>query len=223
MSNQKIGIIPTFFLRGVSLQDIHNRYQQGEFKDFSPPLKKVNVNVVPINIAKSYSDDPSSGIYMTQMRNGIKQIVATTNQSTFEYFTKNGEKIAPGECDYCHQEIKGDPMGIPIKIEKKDSIGVVYCTHCTCSFECTLGLLKFINDRSIAFRNPIHASSEQLLRYIYQKAYPNAGILMEAPDYFLHKSNKGSLDDTDFHSQKHTYTQLPNLIFAPVKVPYVKS
>jgi hypothetical protein len=221
---------PTFTLRRIDPREIYEKYIRGDFSQTALPTQKIAVHVAPTVLEPTLSNSPTQGIYMFKLKNNSTQVIATSNSIPFEYYLKNGEELPTGGlCPICGKDFTEKPLGIPIKmVEKANPDGSVvvqyFLDDCVyCSFECTFSGYKRYRRACSRYSDPLYLDSEQLLRFMYRQAYPQGGILKEAPDSRLSSRFGGSLDDEAFHCRKHVYNRTPNVIHIPIKVQYQRS
>lgn len=226
MANTKIvgGVVPTFFLRGIDPHKIGENYRKGMYKNLKSTEDKLVISAPPTLIQPTYGDNLADPIFALKLKNNTQQIIATTNQTSYQYFDTEGNELpSGGECDWCRKKFEDKPLGIPVKMEIRGPHRIFYLDGCTCSNECALAWLSLFQNRHYFHRDPLYMTSEQMLRYLHSLMHPEDPILRSAPDFRLHKRRRGSLDDEEFHQRKHTYHRTDNLILAPVKVQYYRT
>lgn len=224
-----ISITPVFTLRRIDPREIYEKYLRGGFSEMTIPKEKIQVNSVPATVEPSLGSSPNTGLYSFRLKNNTLQVIATSNSVPFTFYMENGDKLPTGgTCGYCGREFQSEALGIPTQMREIYSPAgpELHCYMddcCYCSFECVFAGWKSFHRGHARYHDPLYMDSEQILRYIYSLAYPNGGILRAAPDRRLSTRFNGPLNDEAFHSKKHTYCRLPNVIMAPVKVQYQRS
>lgn len=225
-----IGITPTFTLRRIDPREIYEKYTKDVYISVSLPKDKIAVHVAPIMVEPTLGNSPSQGIYAFKLKNNTTQVIATSNSVPFEYYMANGEELpCGGECRTCRKQYPTRALGIPVRMTETVNAEGAPCMKyflddCSyCSFECAYSGYKLYHCMGSRYSDPLYMDSEQLLRFMFKQAHPHGGILKEAPDPRLSMRFCGPLDDDAFHSKKHTYARMPNVILAPVKVQYQRS
>lgn len=221
-----VSINPSFLLRGIEMKTILTNYLAGKYHKLQPKTKLVISNAKTSltfrpgsNICSTSTEDES---YVYKDRSAGTALVTTTNSKVYLAYKKGTLSKETHICNWCRQPFTGDPVGIPVQLKiLKDGTYVFYIddphykTH-----ECALAALDHINSGASSSRDPLYLDSEQMLRLMYFKQYPNKGHLRKAPDWRLHSGNGGPLSETEFSANSSVYVRTPNLIFAPVKVEY---
>jgi len=212
------------YLRGVDWSQLLKEYLSGEFA--SDSLDKSDVVTLKRSYVKPVArgkngDSPS----FTYKEEGATVVVYTTNCDQYE--SKKQECLEKGEsehalcmipgqrCKWCREEIKTNPVGIPVSYFKNrvTDENVIHMEGAYCTFECAFAGLKNKNmdDRLGRYRN-----SEAIMRHLFWLSHPEH-VLIAAPDWELHEINQGTLSSEAFHSKHHRYTPINNWFFLPCK------
>lgn len=195
------GFKPVITLTGFDPTEVINKYNLGEYNDLSlEQIRKVtiqdNINVV--------SENDDSSRYVVIDNRGIRSNMITANYRHIK------------RCQWCRQDLKAKPIGIPIKSIYRDGVLNFKSEGCYCTFECAYADLihSFHN-------NPSYHHSESYLKYSFNELYPN-DRLFPAPDWKLHEENGGSLTEEQYRSKEgnHTYHDSTRLKQIPVSRQY---
>lgn len=223
-----VSITPTFLLRKVDPAKVMENYRAGKYTQYTLPEQKIAVPTITATVQPTLGTSPDDDIFTFRLRNNTLQTVATSNHQQYILYHVNGyEMPMGGECDWCEEEFKTQSIGIPVRAAEITAgdrrFTAYYMENCYCSYECTFAAFKLFCGVSPRMRDPVYMNSEHLIRHLYNVNHPEAGPLQSAPDFRLYKRKKrGVIDRTEFSSRKHTYTRMPNVILAPLKVQYYK-
>ena len=219
-----VSITPTFTLRRIDPKEVLNKYQAGHYAKEILPTEKLPLAIVTTNVQPTLGPSPDAEVYTLRLKNNVTQVIATSNHVAYSMYTAKGEELPKGgECGRCGRNYDTESLGVPVRMYEIGTETRYYMDDCNyCSFECVLKAIKFFYGCHQRYRDPLYMDAEQMLRHLYSQVYPDAGPLREAPDFRVHRRFKGSIDDEEFHSKKHTYIRMPNIILAPVKVQYFK-
>ena len=209
-----VNIVPTFLLRGIRPATVIENYRNGKYADLSISSlisNKINLSAVSTASLVSYGHTPESDVYTYRNASNNQQVIATTNHQAYSFFNKSGGHLPMGgHCYWCHRNYNQESVGIPIKMEVQyiqvppttdgpphyEKQLIYYCDQCSyCSFECCLAGLKREHRIIEMSRNPFYFNSEQLLRGMHARVYPEAKPLIEANHFTLLKSNTGGFSD----------------------------
>jgi hypothetical protein len=228
---------PTFVLKRINIFDIAAKYSNGSYCKITIPLSKIKIKDVDAIVAPQYSTNQSDAIY--SIKDKIKPLImATTNQSPYEVFSRTGGKREKGGiCEWCFQPYTHEGIGVIIasKIEmfsiiepgqketkiKKCFIfwdeGLGFCSN-----ECNCAWCYRYSSLPPNMRDPLTLNSINALKLLHQLQYPNAGPLVPAQDYRLIKENKGSIPYAEWKGNSHIYKRTTNVIVIPAKVSYLR-
>lgn len=227
-----IRINPTFFLKGIDPQKLFLEYQSGVFSRQPVQKTKIEITQNTAILANSYGTNNYSPMFSIKDRNNCSVVIATTNNKSFEVFTKSGgELVSGGRCDYCKEDFNTIRVGYPIAFQETIILDTQsqYRTLYTfwvegifCSFECTLAYIKLMLSRPYEYRDSVMNDSERLLKLLYKLMYPNGKPLLPAQDPKLLNTNDGPLSKEEWKENKHTYLRSDRILILPVKVEYIQ-
>lgn len=231
---------PQLFLRGVDVQKVMRDHRTNKYLHYKIPTTKIVIPMIDVNSGYTSNNingaNPNILLFTIPSKGEIKQI--TTNCNSYACFDSTGKEISGGKCNWCGDTFETARLGIPLQIVEYEGehnhplpvqlrnknigqIMIIYYESCSCCFECALAELKMRKLRSPS--TVYYTNAERNLRYMFHLLHPDED-LHEAHDYLLHKNCGGSLSSEEFHSRHHIYSQVPNVIWAPVKGIYdVKS
>jgi hypothetical protein len=201
----------SFYLRGIDLVDLTQRYVQGEFTQL---IFQIPVSVTPDTVA---SRQVISTVSKSTLRNH-----EFTNESgrTFVYVGyrlveggKYGE-VAPGtpaNCMHCLRQVNpATAVGIPIsKQVKYPNLAIYHCVDVFCYFGCLLAELR----KRLCYRNTIYAYSMSYLAEMYELTTGKSfSTCRPAADNRLLKIFNGTMDYEEFHGDV-PYSSKPENIY----------
>ena len=212
------------YLRGVGWQQLLEEYLSGKFAEDT--LDKSSVVTLKSSYVKPVArgtngESPS----FTYKEEGATVVVYTTNcdqyQAKRDECLKEGDidsalAMIPGQrCKWCREEIKTNPVGIPVSYYKNKITdeNVIHMEGAYCTFECAFAGLKTKNRDDLLSR---YRNSESILRHLFWLSHPEQ-MLIAAPDWELHEINQGTLSSEAFHSKHHQYNPISNWFFLPCK------
>lgn len=229
-------MMPTFLLKGIDPNKLLTDYKAGVFATLALDKSKITISTASKVIAPQYGSSNKDPIYCVKDKNNCNIIIATTNHSDYEVYTKNGGTLPTGgRCEYCHDEFTGTAVGYPLNFKETTVLvnenGVTrqrllytfWVEGKFCSFECALGYINNILGRPADFRDFSHRDSERWLRLLHRLTYPNAKQLKAAPNPRLLKSNGGSLTKEEWQYPQHSYSRTDRVLIIPAKVEYVRN
>lgn len=216
MASQVV-IKPTFLLKGINPFALADDYDNGKLKlnDLKVEKAKITTVVLANNRGKTFRQ----GIYCFRNRDNVLQTLATSGAKNFSFYDEKGENKKGGICMVCRDEFKGQSIGVIVKLSQdKDTISV-YSLGTTCGFRCSLRLTRSLRRERNSI-NFIH--SEQFLKFVYRRMYPDKPDLTPSPDPLLLDINGGSLNRDEYDDNKYVYVNVPNLILYPAKEQYLR-
>jgi len=219
----------TFYLRGVELLDLVQKYIQGQFIQVSEPILKssptVNTQVVSVT---SKTSSRTHNYEFTNESGRPFICIGYQIQSGGKY----GE-ISPGQparCMYCLREVNSTVcIGIPISKETGNYLRLAYCSAVDtiyhtidifCWFRCALAELE----KRLHYRRPIYSYSMTYLSEMYEATTKLAfSTLVPSPDNRLLKVFNGPMDYSEWDSNEILkYSSKPeNICYLPV-VQYIE-
>jgi len=227
-------ITPTFLLKGLDFNRVVSDYQSGVFNRQPTCKPKIKISQTNMILSPEYGADNHSGIFRVKDRNNHNVIIATTNHSDFETFTKSGGTLTDGgRCDFCKRDFTTTSVGYPVayqedtilvgddpKNAKYKIIYIFWTEGKFCTFECAHAYVKRFLSLPADFRDTTLRSSEQMLKLLHKLTYPKAGPLKPAQDPRLLYINGGSLTEEQWKDQKHEYIRTDRILMIPAKVEY---
>jgi hypothetical protein len=225
MSRNEIikSVEPCLFMRGINARAVSIDYENSKYAFLNLDyLKnyKIDLTTKVTKISTIGKDNMSDTFTKTNMGGQIK-IFSTTNAKFFNHFVYGlSENMV---CQWCRRQIEDGPIGpvgIPIRLTITEGVYRFDVVSCNCGFRCALAQL---NDEMYTPRKIITPESGVLLNTAYSMSVEApAPKLVPAPDWRLRKANGGSIDDSDFFSETHTYVNSSSVVFCPVKIIYEK-
>jgi len=217
---------PTVCLKSLNPLVIYTDYKNNKYSYFDLEY----INIIKINFEQKLSNitsvgkDQNSDIFTKNNINNKIKVFCTDNCNFYNSFNLSDRKENSEEykCFYCRRKFKGNPVGVPVSYEKFMSndglseILVFHCVTCDCSMECS-----FSNIDTNLIPESQKSYSTTVLKYAFEKMYPGK-TLNKALDWRLLKENGGSLDETEYTKNTHSYTKINTLIFSPIKNIYEK-
>lgn len=217
--------VPTFVLKGVTLEEIVKKYRSGYF---SRSVEEANLGKQKIKLARKmellapiYGSSNDDAMFTIRDKNNRASIFVTTNNKGYECF-KLGVGTLPrgGRCKNCLSDFTEEIIGYPIHYEEKlILVGDKYKIYhyfwvvgCFCTFECAL---NYIVERHLT-------EFEQFLRFLYRLVYPNSGQLIKANDGELLDINHGPLTREQWLDKKHVYIRTKKIVMLPSKEEYIR-
>ena len=218
---------PEFYLR-IQPKKLISAFNNGEYN-----TRKISIsnqtNSTNYDVVTKFGNSCYDERYIITGRGNVSSIIITTNQTQFTQNFNDIPENANGYhkpdnntkkyCDNCRRKFTYDHVGIPIKMEVRDDKIYFFCSEIFHSFGCAYA--KLIRDpsmRTVNSINPRYASSEVLLKYMFELIHPGEK-LVPAKDLHLLNKNNGPLTikeyDDDFQYQK-----TPNVICTTIKMEY---
>lgn len=226
---------PTFLLKGINPNKILADYQAGLYFRSSKPKSHIKQSKNTSILAPVYGTSNKDPIFAVKDRNNTDIIIATTNQSNYEVYTKLGGSLPEGgRCQRCSKDFKHTAIGYPVAfqeqtilighgLEAKYRIIYVFWTEGIFhSCECALAYLNLLLAQPADYRNTSYRDSVRWLRMMHKLMYPDAGVLRESQDPQLMKSNGGSIPDEEWNANTHIYKRTDRLLLIPAKTEYVR-
>lgn len=227
MSNIKslkiLTINDSFLLRGINTKDIMENYHKGKYKNLKLPDSKIEISESFKKSERQVGESYDSEFYNFNDKIGTNRLIVTTNHPQFNWYKNDGTPPFT-KCLWCRNEIKGKPIGIPVRLEKdeKQNKIIYYVEDCFCSFECCLTQLRIFNNYKLEYKDPIYKNSEQMLYSMYSQMHPNEETIRIRPDWRLLNINGGPLSEKDYYSNKHKYVDIKSMVLIPAKRKYIK-
>lgn len=210
----------TFFLRQVDPTHVATLYLSNEL---ILPTGKIELNFTTVTPDAPVGSDSSSEIYEIVDKNGEHVRLITTDHDKWSK-EKNNLSDDNYLCHWCRINNTGTPLLIPIRADREISTGklLFHGTGSYCCFECAYADLKTKWYCGPYQRNYLYVDAETLLRNMFY-IFTGKTDLKASPEWFLHKKNKGPLDDNDFFNSKHTYMPIPNIVLCTAKTNYIQT
>ena len=207
----------SFFLKQVDPLLVAKLYLSGELL---MPTSKVLIDESTITPDLEIGPNNSSEVYEIMDKNGEYIRIITTDNIKW----KNPNSEYKYVCHWCRISHNGEPIIIPIKLEKDHATGnlVFSGTGNYCCFECAYADLKTKWYCGFYQKNSLYTDAETLLRFMYH-LYTKKENLVASPDWVLHEKNGGALSNKDFYNSKHTYVHIPNIIMSNIKTTHIQS
>ena len=227
-------VTPTFLLKGIDPNKLFADYQAGVFS--RPPTAKSKIKIAQniAILAPKYGVTNRDPVFCMKDRNNCSIIVATTNHSNFDVFTRtSGQLQTGGRCMHCTEDIQGISVGYPIGYQETTVLTnddnnarnahyrVLYTFWVEgrfCDFECALAYVQTMLARPSNYRDTTIRDSERMLKLLYKLTYPTAGPLRPAQDPKL----LGALTREEWKDPRHVYVRTDRLLMIPAKVEYVQ-
>lgn len=227
--NEKLVVTPTFTLRGVDLLKVLEDYEKGTLQNLVPQEKvKVKSNNI---FGPSFGTSIDDKFYSYRDKANCQQRIVTTNQLFYTYVRTGGPPPKADRCDWCNDPAEGIPIGIPIRITITPTNQITitptkYQIHLEapyyCCYECCLAAIHREQNTKMGCRDVLYSNSEQYLKFMYSINFPDEPPLRPAKDRRLHHNLHGPLTSEMFHTKRHNYTRLSNVItLAPAKIEYM--
>lgn len=244
--------IPVFLLRGVNFDEISRLYKAGYYADYSPPCR-IRISESHVATMITSNTDPRGNVYTFRDRYNSSQIIATSNHAA--YCAYLGLPLPEGfkpRCDYCKQDITGDIVGIPLRMEErtiqveeappgaalgpKDAPGMITSkTPYQATRVVPVFWVEGIYDSFECALGDLRrwkllplawqdVTMEQSECWLhYMFGLAHPGKQLQAnPDPRLHRANGGSLEDDEWRSGRHNYSRMGSVTMAPFAVAPVK-
>lgn len=114
--NNMVTIVPTFYVKGVSLETIYNKFRSGGYAKMSDVPRGVKTQgTSKIQVAKTYSQNLHDDVSTLKDKNGSKLIIATTNHPQFEVYRSGSVvgdvKEVGGRCRSCMEDFTCEGVG----------------------------------------------------------------------------------------------------------------
>lgn len=197
---------PCFVLSGVKHSDVLSSYNKGEFNDSTFHIDKLPAAVNLSMAAGESSEDPS---FSFKDKSGVIQIIYTT-----------GNKRSGIACFWCRRVPKSEPIGIPIRFEKREETYIFHVEGIDCGFRCMYARLrKKLMLNSMREGSGIYAQATNNAKMMFRLQYPNE-TLTYAPDWELAEWNGGSLPPDKFDDPSFIFLPSPSIIISPVRIQY---
>jgi len=217
-------------LRRIDPVDMLRKYLAGDFSTMKIPKDKVILSSNFINLNQRIGRDHNSKIYRFNDKTNHGQTIVTTGHDQYQYVNNKMESkntVKPKTwCLWSRREIKGEPIRIPIAMEKNMNTNKVifYGEDTYANFGCALAGLKRIYTCHRNYKDPLYMDAEQLLHCMYHRMHPDkAGTrIVEAKDWRLLDINGGPLTEEEYDSENYGYVQVPNVAVLPIKRQYIK-
>lgn len=224
-------VTPTFLLKGLDPNKLLSDYQAGFFTRQPTIKSKIKIAQNMAILAPKYGISNHDPVFSLKDRNNCSVVIATTNHSNFEVFTRDGGQLQTGgRCMRCTGDIPGVAIGYPIgyretpvltNTEGAARYRLLY-TFWTegrfCDFECALGYVRSVLARPANYRDTTIRDSERMLKLLYKLMYPTAGPLRPAQDPNL----LGALTKEEWKDPRHVYVRTDRILMIPAKVEYVQ-
>lgn len=213
---------PTFILKGIDTSELANRFLSGKYsknKDEGKYPINFNNNIKVFSFAKVYGNSEEDEIYTyVDNYNKIKKIFTTNHKNYICFRDEKSKENSSCICHWCRKEYINSKIGVPISMNKLDNRKYIFYVYGDfCSFECCYAYIKEHNSMTRSQRKYLYDNSESLLKTLYNLIYSDKEELKSAPDWRFLKEYGGSLDREEFHSKNIIFTELPNIIFSPIK------
>lgn len=223
--------LPVFFLLGVNLSHIYDRYLRGEWSRPISDLCLTKINTS--NTTQSLVSNPTASEYTLRDNYNSTLIFCTTNTSRFEAYSRDGVVLEPRKilCEGCKTEQTCIPLGYPIHHEEKIIVSldnsrkhVNHYLHCFWtqgefhSFECAM---KEVMKLRGTMENVDYNHVFGLLCSMFSIMYPGQQLL-PAPDHRLLTSHGGSVPPEEYFSGQHCYRLTSRLTIFPLKIEFMR-
>lgn len=228
----QIKTIPSFLLKGVDPKKLYKDYEDGVFNrpvHYAQNIKLSKNNPILAPIFGKTMADP---VFAVSDRFNNSIVIATTNHVNVERFLTTG--VFPpdgGRCDYCKQDFTHKPIGYPIAYDEKSvltgdtykSMYYFWTEGEYCSYECALGDVRRLSNRSVNMVDASIYDAERLLHLLYKLQYPDHPPLLPSSDPKLLKANNGSLTTAEWRDGHHLYQRTDGIFTLPGKVTYERT
>jgi len=223
-------IEPKIHLR-INPKEILHQHIQGAYynREVHKSQQKETINY---GMAVKFGDSSFDERYMIMGGSGIPIILITTVQHQFTQNFQNIPETANGHrkpsqnkikiCNYCRREFNYDHVGIPVKLDITDYGYNFYCQYIFHSFGCAFTWL--CNDprsRNTIAGNPRYASSESLLKFLFNLIHPDKK-LKPSKDWTMLDINNGPLSLEEYDNEQFMYKETSNVIYTTVKSEYMQ-
>lgn len=227
-------VTPTFLLKGLDPNKLLSDYHAGFFSRSPAAKSKIKIAQNMTILAPKYGISNHAPVFCLKDRNNCSVVVATTNHTGFEVFTRTGGQLPTGgRCMRCTQDIPGVAMGYPVGYQEVTVLTnadvnpqnaryrVLYTFWVDgrfCDFECTLAYIQSMLARPAIYRDTTIRDSERMLKLMFRLMHPTAGPLRPAQDPGL----LGALTDEEWKDPRHVYVRTDRILMIPAKVEYVQ-
>lgn len=201
---------PKLFLRGIDGRELFERYLKGDFSKISLTKQGIKAEVIKIRFSPIYGKSVLDSIYRFRDSYNQKRIIVTTDHERFALVGSSEASPNTKYCHWCRQEISGNIVGIPIRLESIDSKYIFYTTGVFDTLECAYTRLREIN-RGSHYSDPVYMNSEPMLRTLFDLLYPGKK-LCALSDWTLLNSNGGPLTSEQYFNDTSTWRELPSVI-----------
>jgi hypothetical protein len=228
VKQKKKKVVPTFVLKGVQCRTVFNNYMSGITASLT--LDDVMAEH-PVRVKKftNFDDEKSHTLdgevyqYKTSATKRLhyslnqKQYIKVRSNTIVEQDRGDEEKM----CKWCRRKFTHPYVGIPMRLTYDTRSGVsrydVYGTFCI--FECAYAYLKTKVEYGPTYRDGRFASSDCLLRALYNQCFPGKD-LVASYDWELLDINLGPLSAEEYYSNASRYVGDSNIVFIPTKIVY---
>jgi len=213
--------IPVLFLRGISMEDITRRYNEGEFFKLEKlPKSKVTIGNEINVLATKLPNDNGEPIFSMRDLKGREITYASSNSSAYMYYMDKQELPKGGVCQNCMQIFSHERVIFPqdyviIKGQEKTKY-FFWGDEIFHSFRCCYTKHEPYLGMSVEEKKRV-----ELLLFMYSLVYPGKPMV-RCNDYRLLISNGGSLTPEQWEDENTSYIKTPNVILAPCKFIYQK-
>ena len=225
-------IVPTFLLKGIDVNNIWERYLNGEFTRSEPiEKKKIILAQNTAIVAPIYGTTNSSPVFCVKDRNNCSVVIATTGHKDYQVFTSTGGELPVGGRCICGKDIVGQAIGYPVAYQEQVLLTSEnkYHTFYTFwtegrfhSFRCALWYVNTLLARPSDQRDGTYRDSARLLKLLYKLTYPDSTVLLPASDPYLLEENGGSLKEEEWDDTRYHYRRTERVVIIPAKVEYVR-
>lgn len=203
-----------FLIRGVTLDDVKQRYKQGKYNRPIPTKDRIIVEKESLLA----TNNPEKGIYAV----GTKTMV-NSNQAVHNIIIKKEDQSKPVKCHSCMCHQSGYHIGFIIKYEEVFENNVLnryfYTIRNFCSNSCCLFALRKMDSLSYGNRKISVGESEGWLKYLNFLQTGSYDIKI-TPDPLLLEENGGTLTREEWQSEKVEYRQVRNIFIRPSRTEY---
>ena len=206
----------TFFLKGVDVAKVLDLYNEGYYDNIEIDVSdKIDLKKNTTKTKKVIGTNNSHQCYEYKIGDVYKRIVVTGHEDFVVGYNNN--KGSNGRCKWCNSQIKGYPLGIPLKwiYDPETGVSIFHLIKKFCHFECVLSYIvrENVNNKVNGF---FYTNSETLLRNLFEMIHPGK-VLRRARDSDLLDINDGPLTESEYFEDFHEYVPNGRIIFSPVK------